>query len=543
MKLKLLSACLAITTIVSAQKNVNVKFRSQLKYASGVTCANICGYVDKTGKEYALVGTSVATSIVDISNPDSPKEVKSITGPKSQWREIKVSGDHAYVTTEGGGGLQIINLSSLPTASGITSKSWEGGTAGNLTSIHALHIDGKFIYLFGSKLFNGGPLVADISDPENPVYVGNYQHSAGGQNAYVHDGYVRNDTLYACHIYKGFMDIIDFRDKKKPKVLGTVTTPGVFTHNSWLTENSKTVFTTDEVKNSYLTSYDISDPGNIKLLDKIQSNPGSNSAVHNTHIIKVGNSQYAVTSWYRDGFTIVDVTRPANMIQVGNYDTYSGSGEGFNGDWGVFPYFPSGTIIVSNIEDGLYVFTPTYTPACYLEGTVTDSLTNKPINKASVTVKMTSSSLSETTTVTGTYATGMPAPGGTYTVTYAATNYKTKVLTDVQMTSGVLTLKDVKLVPSSYNDISENELEANLSAYPNPFTNEITISYDFQKKAATNSTIQLTDMLGKVVQEFAINDMNGIITIKPELHAGIYFVRVINGYAASNPIKIVKTRE
>ncbi|HET6227116.1 MAG TPA: choice-of-anchor B family protein [Bacteroidia bacterium] len=542
MKLKLLSACLAVATILSAQ-NVNVKLRSQLEYPSGVSCSNICGYVDKTGKEYALVGTSKGISIVDISNPDSPSEVKAVNGPTSQWREIKVKGNYAYVTTEGGGGLQIVNLSSLPTASGITVKSWTGGTAGNLTSIHALHIDGNFVYLYGSKLFNGGPLVADISDPENPVYVGNYQDPAGGQTAYVHDGYVRNDTLYACHIYKGFMDIIDFKDKKNPKLLGSVTTPSKFTHNSWLNESGKVVFTTDEKSNSFLTSYDISDPSNIKLLDKIQSNPGSNSTVHNTHIIKVGNGQFAVTSWYRDGFTIVDVTRPANLIQVGNYDTYSGSGEGFNGDWGVFPYFPSGNIVVSNIEDGLYVFTPTYQQACYFEGTVTDSLTGKPINMASVTVKLIgSSSLSESTTVTGTYATGMPAPGGTYSVTYSATNYKTKVLAGVQLSSGVLTQKDVQLVPTTFG-IFENKLDANLSAYPNPFTNEITISYELQNKLAPGSTIQLTDMLGKIVQELAIFEMKGNVYMSPELHAGIYFVRIVNGAAVSSPIKIIKTIE
>src|SRR3954471_19089319 len=466
MKLKLLSICLVVTTLVVAQ-NLNVKFRSQLKFASGVSCANICGYVDKTGIEYALVGTSKGISIVDISNPDSPKEVKAVTGPTSQWREIKVKDNYAYVTTEGGGGLQIVNLSSLPTASGITVKTWTGGSAGNLTSIHALHIDGNYVYLYGSKLFDGAPIVADISDPDNIVYVGNYHDPLGGQTAYVHDGYVRNDTLYACHIYKGFLDIIDFKDKKNPKLLGTVVTPGKFTHNAWLNESGKAMFTTDENKNSFLAAYDISNPANIKLLDKIQSNPGSNSVVHNTHIIKVGNGQFAVTSWYRDGFTIVDVTRPANLIQVGNYDTYSGSGEGFNGDWGVFPYFPSGTIVVSNIEDGLYVFTPTYNQACYFEGVVTDSLTGLPINGVSMKASGSSLALSEVTTISGAYATGVPAPGGIYTATYSASGYKTKVLTGVQLSSGVLTQKDVQLVPTSFG-ISESELNnANLNAYPN----------------------------------------------------------------------------
>lgn len=542
MKLKLLFASVAFTTIVTAQ-NLNVKFRSQFKFASGVSCSNICGYVDKTGKEYALVGTSKGMSIVDISNPDKPAEVKAITGPESQWREIKVKGNYAYVTTEGGGGLQIVNLGSLPTASGITTKSWTGGSAGNLTSIHALHIDGNYVYLYGSKLFDGGPLVADITDPENPVYVGNYQDPAGGKTTYVHDGYVRNDILYACHIYKGFMDIIDFKDKKKPKLLGTVYTPTKFSHNSWLNESGNTVFTTDENKSSYLAAYDITDPANIKLLDKIQSNPGSNSIVHNTHIIKVGNGEFAVTSWYRDGFTIVDVTRPANMIQVGNYDTYSGSGEGFNGDWGVFPYFPSGAIVVSNIEDGLYVFTPTYTQACYLEGTVTDSITGFPINAATVSVAGNSTSLTELTTVSGAYATGVAAPGGTYTVTYSANKYKTKTITGVQLSSGQLTLKDVKLVPTSAGIFENGLYDANLSVYPNPFTNDINIAYEFQSKVTPGSAILLTDMLGKEIRKVEVSDMKGTLSINTSLNAGVYFVRIVNGQTSSNPIKIIKMQE
>ncbi len=539
MKFKLLPIFLLLSTTVIVAQNLNVKFRSQLKY-SGQTLANICGYVDKTGKEYALVGTSKGMSIVDVSNPDAPKEVLMITGPTSEWREVKVKGNYAYVTTEGGGGLQIVNMSSLPDKAGVVYKSWTGGTAGSLTSIHALHIDGNFIYLYGSKLFNGGALVADITDQYNPVYVGNYQAAGAGKSAYVHDGYVRNDTLYACHIYEGFTDIVDFRDKKKPKTLGTITTPGKFSHNSWLSNDSKVMFTTDEVNNSFLTAYDISDPGNINEIDRIQSNPGSSSIVHNTHIITVDKHQYAVTSWYRDGFTIVDVERPTNMVQVGNYDTYTaGAGGGFNGDWGVYPYLPSGTIVVSNIEDGLFVFTPTYQPACYLEGIVTDSITNLPINNAAISI--TSTTVTGASDISGHYAMGMPAPGATYSVKYSATGYITKTLTGVQLASGVLNIKNVKLLSKS-SGIFSNELDnSSINAYPNPFTNELTIAYEFGNKVLAGSAIQVTDMLGRIINQVEITQIKGSIKLQPEVNPGIYFVRIVNGNASSTPMKIIKT--
>jgi hypothetical protein len=154
LKFKLFTICFLFAVFATAQ-NLNVTFRSQLNYGSGISCSNICGYVDTTGREYALVGTSQGMSVVDISDPDKPVEVKQITGPGSRWREIKVKGNYAYVTTEGGGGLQIVNLGSLPTATGITSKFWKDIFTGSLSSIHALHIDGNYAYLYGSNLYQG----------------------------------------------------------------------------------------------------------------------------------------------------------------------------------------------------------------------------------------------------------------------------------------------------------------------------------------------------------------------------------------------------
>lgn len=438
-------AFIAFISTSAIAQNLNVVLRSNLTYP-GKTCANITGYVDSLGNEYALVGVQDGMSIVDVTNPASPVEVKKIPNVDNLWKEIKVYGKYAYVTTEGGGGLQIVNMSSLPNTTGIVYHNYtgDGVIAGTLNTIHALHIDGHFAYIYGSNLFNGGAIALDLTDPWNPVYAGKYQVGAG-QAAYVHDGYIRNDTLYAGHIYSGYFAVVDFTNKAAPVELATQYTPSNFTHNTWLSTNSKILFTTDEVSNSYLTSYDISDLSNITLLDKIQSNPGSNSIVHNTHIINVAGNDYAVTSWYRDGFTIVDAGRPGNLVQVGNYDTYAGSGDGFEGTWGVYPFLPSGTIIASNIEDGLFVFTPTYERACYLEGTVTDSVTGIPINGASIQIL--STGVTDNSNISGDYATGLPAPGGTFSVTYSKPGYYPKTLTGITLASALVTSQNVVLAP------------------------------------------------------------------------------------------------
>jgi len=449
---KLLLTAIAVVLSISAfSQNLNVTYRSQVTYP-GQTLANICGYADSLGNEYALVGASVGLSIVDVTNPSAPVKVYQHTGPggaSSKWQEIKVLGKYAYVTTEAGGGLQIFNLSSLPNVAGITTKSWigNGAIAGQLASIHALHIDTakKFVYLYGSNLFSGGPVVADLTDPWNPVYVGKYQSGAGNA-AYVHDGYVRNDTLYGGHIYAGYFSIVDFTDKANPVELANTLTPHKFTHNTWLSTNGKILFTTDEKDDTYLTSYDISDINNITELDRVQSNPDSNAVVHNTHIINVGGNDYAVTSWYKDGFTIVDAGRPQNLIQVGNYDNYAGGGGGFAGNWGVYPYLPSGTIVASNINEGLWVFSPTYLRACYLEGAVTDSICGAQLNNVSVVA--TAAKIKDSTDISGQYKTGTALPG-TYNVTFSKPGYVSKTITGVVLTRGNVNTINIQLKPIS----------------------------------------------------------------------------------------------
>lgn len=443
MKLKKLLIAALVLVASNAIAQLNVTFRSQLTYP-GETCANICGYVDTLGNEYALVGASTGMSIVNVTIPASPIEVLQIPNVDDLWKEIKVYGKYAYVTTEGGGGLQIVNMTSLPNTAGVVYQQYtgDGVIAGTLDAIHALHIDGHYCYLYGSNLFGGGAVVLDIIDPWNPVYVGNYQ--LPGSN-YVHDGYVRNDTLYAGHIYEGFFSVVDFTDKSSPVELASQFTPNNFTHNTWLSTNSRVLFTTDETADSYLAAYDITDLGNITELDRIQSqNAGGNAAVHNTHIIQKAGNDYAVTSWYKDGFTIVDVGRPTNLVTVGYYDNFVGGGSGFVGNWGIYPYLPSGTIVGSNIDEGLWVFSPTYVRACYLEGVVNDSVCGVLLNNVDITV--TAAGIADMTDLSGEYRTGTPTPG-TYNVTFSKSGYVTKIISGVVLSPGVVNTLNVQLAP------------------------------------------------------------------------------------------------
>jgi choice-of-anchor B domain-containing protein len=426
--------------LANGQASLNVTQQSHLSYGNQ-SCANIFTYVDASGNEYALNGAAQGLSIVNVTNPATPVIVSQIPNVDNLWKEIKTYQNFAYVTTEGGGGLQIVDLSTLPLApTTYYNYTGDGVIAGLLDNIHALHIDTTlgFCYLFGSNLFSGGAVVLDLNvDPYNPTYVGHYTNPAYN---YIHDGYVDNDTLYAGHIYDGYMSVVDMTNKAAPAVLALQQTTTAFTHNTWPSNNKKFIFTTDENTNSFLTSYNISNLNNIQETDKIQSQfPNSGSIVHNTHIL----NNWAVTSWYRDGFVITDITRPYNLINVGWFDNYTGSGNGFNGVWGVNPFLPSGTIVVSNIEDGLYVYDPTYVRACYLEGTVKDSICNTPLS--GVTVTISTVNVTEVSDLNGVIRTGTAIPG-TYTVTFTKPGYQNYVINNLVFSPGVVDTFNIKMI-------------------------------------------------------------------------------------------------
>lgn len=433
---------------------VNIQFRSQLPFA-GQTCANICGYA-ANGKEYALVGNQQGTGIVDVTDPVHPFLIKQVTAINNLWREIKVYQHYAYITTEGAGqGLQIIDLAnlSLPTPD-VVVKSFTGpdGNLVSINKIHSLHIDVAkgYLYAFGGNSTvneNGtnipvsGAIVLDIkTDPWNPHYVGKYSLN------YIHDGFVINDILYGAHVSVGYFSIIDFTNKSAPMVVNTQTTPTAYTHNTWLSDDGKTIFTTDENAGSYIGAYDISNPLNIKLLDKIRSPSGVNAIVHNTHVL----NDYLVTSWYTEGVTIVDAHRPQNLVQVGQYDTYNGTIADFRGAWGVYPYLPSGNLIVSNYTsgDGLFVLTPQYVRACYLEGRVTDQATGLALSGVTVKINSTDMDKQANSNNLGNYYTGQ-VTAGTFSVTYSKTGYMTKTVTGTVLTNGVVTTQNVELTPNS----------------------------------------------------------------------------------------------
>lgn len=453
----LLCVGLAFAQTPCFSQNYNLQHRASLTFP-GQTLANICGYT-QNGKEYALLGGSQGLIIVDVTNPASPQEIVQIPGPNNLWKEIKVYGHYAYVTSEGGQGLQIVDMSALPSPN-LNSHFYtgDGAIAGQLNRIHALHIDVKkgFCYLFGGgQAVISGATVLDLkNDPYNPVYVGKFD-----QLGYIHDGFAENDTLYAAHINAGIMSIVDMSDKSNPVVLGTVETPGKFTHNTWLLDDHKHILTTDEKFPSFVTAYDVSNPEDIRELDRISTTrTGTNSIGHNTHVL----NDWAITSWYTDGITIVDAHRPENLVEVARYDTWAAPvnlQDPFDGCWGVYPFFPSGNIVTSDIEPGvLNVFTPTYVRACYLEGKVLNGCDGNPLFGASIEVNTPEARVNMATALNGTYKTGQVTPGN-YSVTISKPGFASQTI-PFTFAPGQVAEVNVTLVPTNVTTVSGTVTDA-----------------------------------------------------------------------------------
>ncbi|OFZ61004.1 MAG: hypothetical protein A3D92_15420 [Bacteroidetes bacterium RIFCSPHIGHO2_02_FULL_44_7] len=440
-------------------------------------CSDIWGYVDGTGIEYAIVGNETGTSIVSLANPANPVEVFYSPGANTIWRDIKVWGTTAYITNEGDNGLKIIDLSNLPGPITAGDVSQFTGSTYPFTTAHNVFIDEQGrAYICGANNGVGGAIILDLTvDPLNPVEIGRYNEY------YLHDVFVRGDTLWGGAINDGFFVVVDVSTPSSLVTWATQLTPNTFTHNLWLTDDGSTLYTTDEVSGAFLAGYDVSDINNISETDRIQSSPGNGVIPHNTFVL----GDYLLTSYYRDGVTVHDVSNPNNMIELGSFDTSpSFAGDGFNGCWGVYPYLPSGLIIASDIEEGLYVIGANYSPAAYLEGTVTNSVTTAPINNASV--QIVSTTQTDNTDALGEYATGVGS-GGTFDVTFSKLGYVSQTITNVVLVNGNTTILDVQLVPLQTYTLSGQVIDQN----SNPVQNAIVSINNSQY-----STVATTNGLG-----------------------------------------------
>jgi choice-of-anchor B domain-containing protein len=297
---------------------------------------DVWGYTAPNGDEYAIIGTKSGTAFYDVRVPSAPSLVKFINGPVSDWRDMKTFGNYCYIVTEGGGGMQIVDLSNPQNP--MLLSTWGSSYFSHAHNV-AIDETAAIAYILGAS---PGTIVVDLNNPIAPQHIATYTAQD------VHDAHIQNGKAHFAEIYAGDYRIVDVSNLPNFTTLDRVNTPGDFTHNVWVNANDTIAVTTDENDRGGLTFYDISNPSNIQFLSRFDN---KNARVHNAFI--KGNRVYA--SWYTFGFACIDFSDPAYPQQIASFDSNSATGFNFNGAWGVYPYAQSGLIYISDQDNGLYI--------------------------------------------------------------------------------------------------------------------------------------------------------------------------------------------
>lgn len=356
---------LLLPFLVQAQNSHNINLLGQwddgtvpAESGFGLRYNSVWGY-SKDNREYAIIGSTRGTHIVEVTNPSNPVLRDFVPGKRANciWREYKTYGNYLYHVSDDASpnSLQIMDLSYLPDSVRLVYNS-----STLVERAHTIFIDGFKMYLAVPKggLGNFSMAVYSLANPTNPVLLRTLNQDYSSISI-VHDMYVRNDTIYASAANQG-LHIYKLNSSNQFVELAAFTTypDAGYNHSSALTQNGKTLVFADEVPvNLKLKAIDVSDLTNISLMDTFQSS--GNATPHNPYI--KGNDR-VVVAYYKDGLQIFDISDPSNVTRTGFYDTNpanDGQHPHYQGCWGAYIDLPSGRILATDMQKGLFILDAT----------------------------------------------------------------------------------------------------------------------------------------------------------------------------------------
>ncbi len=348
---------------------------------------DVWGWTDpESEREYAIVGRTDGVAFVDVTDPVSPRYVGSLPktpGSRSNmWRDVKAIGNYAVVVADAGGrhGMQVFDLTRLRGVEGTPAIFEADAVYDGITSAHnvAVNEETRIAYVVGAngggETCGGGLHMVDMSEPVAPTFAGCFQHPGTGENGtgYTHDA--------MCVIYRGpdlehegreicfganetALSVADVTDKSSPVPLSVAAPPHpAYVHQGWLTEDHRYFFLDDELDEYYSMEglapplagartmiWDVSDLDDPVL---VKEHEGETLTIdHNLYIR--GNLMYQAN--YESGLRILSVSDPENPVEVGFFDTVPESDSvEFNGSWSSYPFFESGTIVVTSMQEGVF---------------------------------------------------------------------------------------------------------------------------------------------------------------------------------------------
>ncbi|MCB9163459.1 MAG: choice-of-anchor B family protein [Flavobacteriales bacterium] len=314
----------------------------------------VWGYA-ANGREYAFIGSTWGIHILDVTDPTATVLVDQVqgrySGPGVIHRDLKTHAGHLYaVCDQGPSSLQIMDLSHLPDSVHVVYDS--NALLARAHNIQVDTINARLYTCGGSNQFS----VYSIADPAAPVLLANLEVDVPWWNAligYVHDCHVRDNIVWTNDA--NAMHVVDFTDPLEPVVLGALTSYADqgYNHSGWLNDEGTTYVMADETHGSPLKFIDVTDIGDLDVTSSVSTGTSSFAIVHNPFF----KGNVAHVAYYHDGYWLWDATDPMDPQVLGYYDTNPApSADNYRGAWGVYPYLPSGRVLVSDMQTGLWVF-------------------------------------------------------------------------------------------------------------------------------------------------------------------------------------------
>ncbi len=349
--------------------------------APGERVSDLWGWTDpETGREYALVGRTAGVVIIDVTAPAAPVVMGIVEANPSGARDVKVYADHMFFTGDGAGehGLVVFDLTRLRSLDGPAGALQPDAVYDGVASAHNLAIDTESGFAFairpsgGGETCGGGLHMVDIRRPESPVFAGCYTDANGLlAPGSAHDA--------QCVVYRGpdeayrgrqicfasletALRIVDVTDKADPVPISAADYPTrAYIHQGWLTDDQRYFYMDDEIDEltgktdrTKTTIWDLGDLDDPVLVGEFL---GPDDATDHNLYVK-GDRMYQAN--YQAGLRVVDIGDPLHPVEVGHFDTtpYEGAGTGFSGAWTAFPFFDSGTVVVTSMNEGVFILRP-----------------------------------------------------------------------------------------------------------------------------------------------------------------------------------------
>ncbi len=330
---------------------------SEFSSGSGNSC---WGYVSPSGREYAIMGLDNKTAFVEITDPKNTQYFAQIPHSSGLWSDVKVYKNALYVVTENSGsGVQVIDLSNIDNHQVTLVK-----TLTKPGRSHTIFVDtdSGFLYNCGTNEGTGTTMAFSLADPLNPVQVGSNSLTPG----YIHEcqvityksgPYAGKQIFFGGGTQRG-LEIYDVTDKSNVKLIRRITYPFVgYCHQVWLSEDLKYAYVNDEFdesQQSFNVRTLVFDVSVLETADLVSTYTNGRPTIDHNIYVKNG---FIFHSNYTSGFWIFDGnSNPTNPTYRGYFDTYpSGDPRQYNGTWSNYDFFPSGTCIISDLDDGLFI--------------------------------------------------------------------------------------------------------------------------------------------------------------------------------------------